>query len=74
MRVRCGACVGVPALVLLLWWSLVFLRSVVALALVASRTILLTSAKLGAHPHTHPRTHAPTHPHTHIHTYTRNNF
>ena len=49
MRVRWVPVVVAPALVLLLWWSLVFLRSLVVapvvVALVASCAILLTSAK-----------------------------
>ena len=59
MRVRWVPVVVAPALVLLLWWSLVFAggrSSRCVPALVASCTILLMLARWGAHAHTHPHT------------------
>ena len=80
MRVRWVPVVVAPALVLLLWWSLVFLCSEQLSfrwwslwALCSGSGCILcyfaNLGKMGSAP-----TYAPTHPHTHIHAYTRNNF
>ena len=73
MRVRWVPVVVAPALVLLLWWSLVFGggRSGACVPSGSGRSLYYFAnlGKIGSAP-----TYAPTHPHTHIHTYTRNNF
>ena len=79
MRVRWVPVVVAPALVLLLWWSLVFLCSLVLRLwslCSGSGCILCYFANLGKTgiARTYAPTYAPTYAHTRIHAYTRNNF